>query len=224
MFKILRKRFELVCKDSVAKIFRVLVRGDNWHNFDFEKYNLGFGWIYYGLIRNLKPKKVLCIGSRWGFVPAICAMGCRDNGFGVVDFVDAGFSQENESQGNHWGGMGWWKVCNKDAYFGKFDIEDYIRLHVVTTEKFLEEEAGKNIRYEYIFIDGDHSYEGVKYDYENFWPRLKKGGVMLIHDINTKDLGGLKYGVGRLWKEIKESRVGQAFEFEGECGVGIIRK
>lgn len=33
-----------------------------------------------------------------------------------------------------------------------------------------------------VFIDGDHSYEGCRGDIEAWFPRLKWGGVMAIHD------------------------------------------
>ena len=32
------------------------------------------------------------------------------------------------------------------------------------------------------FIDGDHSYEGCLADLKAVWPKVKKGGVVLIHD------------------------------------------
>ena len=34
-----------------------------------------------------------------------------------------------------------------------------------------------------LFIDGDHSYEGVKKDYELYSPFVKKGGMIVFHDI-----------------------------------------
>lgn len=33
-----------------------------------------------------------------------------------------------------------------------------------------------------LFIDGDHSYEGVKRDLEMYLPKLRKGGVLVMHD------------------------------------------
>jgi len=33
-----------------------------------------------------------------------------------------------------------------------------------------------------VFIDGDHSYEGVKLDVEKFSPLVRTGGCMLLHD------------------------------------------
>ena len=35
---------------------------------------------------------------------------------------------------------------------------------------------------DFIFIDGDHSYEGVKTDFDLWFPKLKKGGLIVFHD------------------------------------------
>jgi predicted O-methyltransferase YrrM len=40
---------------------------------------------------------------------------------------------------------------------------------------------------DFVYIDGDHSYKGVKQDLENYYPKIRKGGVLAGHDIN---LGG----------------------------------
>lgn len=44
---------------------------------------------------------------------------------------------------------------------------------------------------DFIFIDGDHSYEGVKCDLDNYVPKLKSGGLLTGHDWTCirKDLG-----------------------------------
>jgi cephalosporin hydroxylase len=34
-----------------------------------------------------------------------------------------------------------------------------------------------------LFVDGDHSYQGVRSDLERFAPRVKRGGLILVHDI-----------------------------------------
>lgn len=39
-----------------------------------------------------------------------------------------------------------------------------------------------NHEFDMIFIDGDHRYESVKKDVEDWWPRLAVGGMMFIHD------------------------------------------
>jgi predicted O-methyltransferase YrrM len=40
----------------------------------------------------------------------------------------------------------------------------------------------KRSKFDFIFIDADHSYAAVKADIELWWPRLKKGGRMAFHD------------------------------------------
>ena len=48
---------------------------------------IGLGLLHYSLIRIIKPKRILCIGSLRGFIPVLCALACQDNEKGFVDFV-----------------------------------------------------------------------------------------------------------------------------------------
>jgi predicted O-methyltransferase YrrM len=79
-------------------------------------------------------------------------------------------------------------------------------------------------KYDYIHIDGDHSYKGVAADFEMFWPLLKKGGFLAIHDIGSPDKDGNVYGTRKFWKEIKEKPGTKYFEFLEDPGVGVIQK
>ena len=44
--------------------------------------NMGFGWIYYSVVRNLRPDVVIAIGSCRGFMPFCAARGIKDNQHG----------------------------------------------------------------------------------------------------------------------------------------------
>jgi predicted O-methyltransferase YrrM len=46
-------------------------------------------------------------------------------------------------------------------------------------------DAADNFNYliDFIFIDGDHSYSGVKADVEAWFPKLKPGGIIVMHDV-----------------------------------------
>ena len=49
---------------------------------------------------------------------------------------------------------------------------------------------------DFVFVDGDHSYEGCKADIEAWWPKLKKGGIMSGDDYgHTYNPAEGKYGV-----------------------------
>ena len=79
-------------------------------------------------------------------------------------------------------------------------------------------------KYEYIYIDGDHSYKGVKKDYRLFWQRLENNGFMIFHDIMAKGyLDKGKFGVYKLWEELEgANRI--EFPFPKDSGLGIIQK
>lgn len=38
-------------------------------------------------------------------------------------------------------------------------------------------------QFDFILIDGDHSEQGIKTDLELYWPLLRDGGVMIMHDV-----------------------------------------
>lgn len=223
MFKNIFFKNNLFSDRTIKTFIKTYARKDNWHQLDAESGNLGYGWVHYALIRNLKPKKVLCVGSKYGFIPAICAIACRDNKIGKVDFVDAGMDMNavGKLAGSHWGGVGFWKKCNPRRYFGKFDLQNYLDLYVMTTEEFAKKYSKR--KYDYIHIDGDHSYKGVKLDFDLFWMRLNKGGFIAFHDIASPDKDGNIYGTRKFWKEIKQKNK-IAFEFNQDPGLGVVQK
>lgn len=55
---------------------------------------------------------------------------------------------------------------------------------------------------DYLFIDGDHSYDGAKRDFELYAPMVRKGGLIAFHDIVDGD-PEMVGGVPRFWSEIK---------------------
>tara|TARA_R110000868_G_scaffold138557_3_gene352766 strand:- start:353 stop:1654 length:1302 start_codon:yes stop_codon:yes gene_type:complete len=60
------------------------------------------------------------------------------------------------------------------------------------------------IKFDFIFIDGDHSYEGVKNDYEKYKQFLADDGYMAFHDIiQSKETEEYNIFVSKLWNELK---------------------
>ena len=68
-----------------------------------------------------------------------------------------------------------------------------------------------------LHIDGPHTYESAKEEFESWIPKLSRNAVVLIHDINVRDVG---FGVWRLWDELKVRY--PSFEFLHACGLGAI--
>jgi predicted O-methyltransferase YrrM len=55
---------------------------------------------------------------------------------------------------------------------------------------------------DFLFIDGDHTYEGVRRDFEMYSPLVREGGIIAFHDIvpgPPENVGG----VPEFWNKIK---------------------
>jgi predicted O-methyltransferase YrrM len=71
-----------------------------------------------------------------------------------------------------------------------------------TLERLKKELNGKKI--DFLFIDGDHTYEGVKSDFEMYKDLVRKDGIIAFHDIvATEYHHKLNCYVDVLWNEIK---------------------
>lgn len=54
-----------------------------------------------------------------------------------------------------------------------------------------------------LFLDGDHSYDGVKQDYEMYRGLVRRRGVIAFHDIvDTPLIRSAVHGVYRFWQEL----------------------
>lgn len=72
--------------------------------------------------------------------------------------------------------------------------------------------------FEFAFIDGDHSYDGVKQDWENYGPMCK---VVAFHDVH-----GPVRGCATFWHELKATKAYRTEESVGpgvrKFGIGIV--
>jgi len=64
-------------------------------------------------------------------------------------------------------------------------------------------QASKFAPFDFIFIDGDHTAEGVRADYANYSPLLSAGGLMAFHDVCHPTLRD----VANFWDELPGSKL-----------------
>jgi cephalosporin hydroxylase len=82
-------------------------------------------------------------------------------------------------------------------------------------------EIFNNKQVDFLFIDGDHTYHGVKSDFDMYSPLVRKGGIVAFHDIGKNEEGGCH----RFWNEIKNAASGfkeLLIDSKQEKGIGIL--
>ena len=95
--------------------------------------------------------------------------------------------------------------------------------HSETTLRRVERILG-GCKVDFLFIDGDHSYEGVKSDFQMYAKLVKPGGIVAFHDI----LPGPPEWVGdvpKFWDEVKQNfhymEIVEDWSQDGN-GIGVI--
>jgi predicted O-methyltransferase YrrM len=107
-----------------------------------------------------------------------------------------------------------------DAWFPKvhFIVGDSSSPEVIA-------EIQQNGPYDLIFIDGDHSYDGTKKDWELAKTLISSPGVIGFHDIGFrryKDMDSEIY-CGVVFEEIVNGQEHETTEFFVEFGIGMVK-
>lgn len=174
-----------------------------------------------GLLRILddrKPKVIIEIGTaNGGTLFLFCRVASKDATIVSIDLPGGRFG----------GGYPRYRI----SLYKAFRLPKQ-KLHFVQADSHSREtlERVKNIlgdrKVDFVFIDGDHSYEGVKNDLDMFSPLVKDGGIIAFHDIvvHPQEIG---CAVSVFWDEIKQG----GYEYieivsdwdQGMGGIGLIQ-
>jgi predicted O-methyltransferase YrrM len=175
-------------------------------------------WLLYGITRSLKPKVAVEIGSARGKSACLIGMGLKENGIGRLYAIDPHTSTSwNDSE-------------SADTYKLIQDNLQRLGLHEsVTVIRDISKNAIPNVPtpIDLLFIDGDHSYEGVKADWETFTPRMSPFGLVVFHDTIWDLRPNSKWyrpdmGVPRFVEELREHGY-PVLTIDQDWGVSLIQ-
>jgi hypothetical protein len=119
----------------------------------------------------------------------------------------------------------WQGDCHA-GFYGQdiFDaVSDYHDLHYASFSRLVRSTFDEAVNYfepeslDLLHIDGLHSYEAVKHDFETWLPKLSNRGIMLFHDINVREKG---FGVWEFWGQL--SLKYPHFSFIHSHGLGLL--
>lgn len=198
------------------------------HNEDKANLNLGFGFVYYGLVRALRPKHVLVIGSGFGFSVVCLALGLRDNqNDGRLTFVDPSYSLFRNGPFMTMGGRGSWSNAERArAHFAQFGVEEIVTHYKLPANEFFARWPEHGLPpIDLAFVDGNHSYENVRDDFLNVLDRARRNSYILLHDTNihVREMVG-HAGVKRWLNKLRrEKDAFECIDFPFASGVAIVR-
>ena len=146
--------------------------------------HMGDGLMVYSIIQHMRAKTCVCIGSGGGYIPRIMTQA-------RVDLYNQGIFNGNNDY--NWGDIGASYIVdacngvggpndldNKDSFYRRNFYPRFIKS--TSEEAFYNFFVRQDIKIDFLFIDGDHSYEGVKLDFDLYSTLLSKNGIIMLHD------------------------------------------
>ena len=182
-------------KERFEKLLDILYGGQDYSDSQ-NKYEFLEAWDYiYDKIGKLEKRKItfLEIGADKGLWSIMFFSVCKDlnkePSYTTVTLIDDnnkhyegfGFSMDNFLNYSN-RNLNIFKV---QSFFSQFDYDYNIINGKSQDNKIYQEVIDTNTVYDLVFIDGDHTYEGVKKDIELYSPLCS--GLLIFHDILPKE-------------------------------------
>ncbi|MCA9279798.1 MAG: class I SAM-dependent methyltransferase [Phycisphaeraceae bacterium] len=163
----------------------------------------------YDLVHWFKPIRIAELGVHWGTSFFAWAQAIKDGNL-PTQLIGVDTFKGEEHAGFY----------GEEVYSTVTDIVErrFTKQHIVLHRSLFDEALDhvENESCDIIHIDGLHTYEAVKHDFETWLPKLREHGVMLFHD--TAESSG--YGSADFWKELLSEYPG--FAFEHSWGLGVL--
>jgi hypothetical protein len=191
------------------------------HNpkFEYEGIYKDAGWPWaghkyfaYDLVANIKPKRIVELGTHYGTSLWAFSQSVKDQQIDTEIYaVD---TWKGEKHAGFYGEEVFEEVKEiQKRYYKDLEIKLIRKTFDEATADFQDESI------ELLHIDGLHTYEAVKRDFEKWNPKVKDDGIIIFHDvfINRDD-----FGVYRFWEELKKKY--KTIEFYHSFGLGVLFK
>ena len=165
----------------------------------------------YELVRDLNPRIIVELGTHRGESYFSMCQSVKDHVLPTVCYaVDT------------------WKG---DEHAGIYGNEIFLEVNQINEDNFSNfsylvrstfEDAAKNFSddsIDLLHIDGFHTYDAVKSDFDGWIAKVAPSGIVLFHDIMVRHDD---FGVWKFWEELKKDY--ETFEFKHGYGLGVLFK
>lgn len=167
---------------------------------------------HYGMSKKSELYNVLEIGTKFGGTFFLWCEMNRSAGLNIsIDMDDGGkhggIDSEKMDTRDRWfqERFGNCKFIRGNSHYGDilFEVRDILFENLQIPKKRF-----RDVSVNFLFIDGDHTYEGVKKDWKMYSPFVKSGGIIAFHDIKITDYHhGRDVYVGEFWEDLTKNRI-----------------
>jgi predicted O-methyltransferase YrrM len=84
--------------------------------------------------------------------------------------------------------------------------------------------AGWSEPLDFVFIDGDHTYEGVRTDWDDWHGYVQPEGILAFHDVVEAPEGGSPSGPWRVVEEVCRANTGSGWHIIDEIGSLVVAR
>lgn len=163
------------------------------------------------LIKEVRPKIFVELGTHSGnsyfsFCQSVVESGIPSKCFAV----DTWQGDEHAGRYNE-------DIFNKVNAYHQERYAEFSRLLRTTFDDAVTYFSDESI--ELLHIDGLHTYEAVRHDFDTWLPKLAAGAVVMFHDVNVRERN---FGVWKLWEEL-QARYPNNVEFVHSHGLGVLQ-
>jgi cephalosporin hydroxylase len=170
------------------------------------------------LLRGRKLNTVVEIGTdRGGTLYAWCLLAQPDATIVSIDLPGGAFGRVPSERAS----LEKSRRQAQKLHFVSGDSHD-----LATYDRVTELLGGRTI--DFLMIDGDHTYEGVKRDFELYSPLVRVGGLIALHDVLPNQLDH-RCAVDRFWQEVRQNHRTTEFldPYDDRClgqwgGIGVV--
>lgn len=163
------------------------------------------------LIKELDPKIVVELGTHSGNSYFAFCQSVAENGLATQCYaVD---TWEGDVHAGEYGE----EIYTKVASHNQQNYAAFSQLLRMTFDEAVALLPDGSI--ELLHIDGLHTYEAVRHDFETWLPKLAPGAVVLFHDTDVRERD---FGVWKFWQELQEIYPNN-IEFSHSNGLGVLQ-
>lgn len=163
----------------------------------------------YDLMCWLQPETVVELGTHYGVSLFALVQAVED--FGLHATVHAVDTWLGDEYAGYYGD----EVFDVFRSSLEFVGSRSVRLHRMRFEDALLNFGDESI--DLLHIDGNHSYEALKEDFETWLPKIKPNGLVLLHDVSPES----KYGSAAYYADEIAPRY-PSFSFPHNYGLGVV--